>query len=213
MGWFIGNFSSSIGKKQVMALTGFLFCSFVALHLFGNLSIYGGKDFFGSYAEHLHSLGVLINLAELGLLISALFHVALAALLYFENLRARPIRYVMKKNAGGRTLSSLLMPYTGAYLIFFVLIHLLTFHFVEHTPENVYDLVKDVFSSPCYVVFYVFSMVVVAIHVKHGFWSAFQTLGANHGKYMPFIRFTGLALSLLIGVGFSSIPLFVFSRG
>jgi succinate dehydrogenase / fumarate reductase cytochrome b subunit len=93
----------------------------------------------------------------------------------------------------------------------FVLIHLFTFHFVEHTPQTTFQLVANVFSKPGYVIFYVFSMIVVGFHVKHGLWSAFQTIGANHPKYMPFIKGASLIFSLAVGVGFGSIPVYIVS--
>ena len=188
MNWLLISFSSSIGKKQIMAITGLCFCLFLATHLAGNLMIYGGKEMLNAYSARLHSLGPVINAIELGLLAFALLHVFLATLLYLQNLRARPARYVVKKNAGGRTLSSFLMPYTGLYLLIFVVIHLFTFHFADRSSRTLSQLMDDVFASPLYVVFYIFSVIVAAVHVKHGFWSAFQTIGADHPKYMPLIR-------------------------
>ena len=211
MNWFIGAFSTSIGKKMIMAVTGLGFCLFVAVHLFGNLSIYGGKGMFTSYAEHLHAFGILVNVAELGLLLFAILHVCLGILLFFQNLWARPVRSVMKKTAGGRTISSTIMPYTGFYVLIFVIIHLFTFHFVEHTPQTTFQLVAGVFSKPVYVVYYVFSVIVLGFHIKHGFWSAFQTLGANHPKYMPVFQGVGWLFSILVGVGFGSIPLYMIA--
>ncbi|MDQ1334388.1 MAG: succinate dehydrogenase / fumarate reductase, cytochrome b subunit [Thermodesulfobacteriota bacterium] len=211
MSSFIKTLFSSIARKQMMALTGLSFCAFLAIHLFGNLTIYGGKTRFNAYSDHLHSLGVLINVAEIGLLLLALIHILLATLLYVENWQARPVRYVMKTNAGGRTLSSTLMPYTGLYLLVFVIIHLLTFHFVDRGNQGIFQIVANVFSKPGYVIFYAFSMIVAAFHVKHGFWSAFQTLGGNHPKYMPLIRAVSLIFSLCVAAGFGFIPIFVMA--
>jgi succinate dehydrogenase / fumarate reductase cytochrome b subunit len=211
MNWLLWTLTSSIGKKILMAITGLIFCLFLAAHLLGNLSIYGGKSYFTAYAEHLHSFGILVNMAEIGLLVFAVLHISLGAILFYENFRARPVRYAMKKTAGGRTWSSALVPYTGLYVLIFVLIHLFTFHFVEHTPQTVFSLVANVFSKPGYVIFYMFSMVVVGLHVKHGFWSAFQTIGADHPKYTPIIQGASLVFSLAVAVGFASIPLFVLS--
>ena len=70
MYWLIRTFTSSIGKKMVMAITGLMFCAFLLVHLIGNLTIYGGKDLFIAYVDHLHSYGPLITLAELVLLMS-----------------------------------------------------------------------------------------------------------------------------------------------
>ena len=211
MNGFIKTLFSSIARKQMMALTGLSFCAFLAIHLFGNLTIYGGKGSFNAYSDHLHSLGILITVAEIGLLLLASVHILLAAFLYVENWQARPVRYVMKKNAGGRTLSSTLMPYTGLYILVFVIIHLLNFHFVERTDQGIFQIVTHVFSNPGYVVFYIFSMIVAALHVKHGFWSAFQTLGANHPKYFPLIKVVSLIFSLCIGAGFGFIPIFMMA--
>jgi succinate dehydrogenase / fumarate reductase cytochrome b subunit len=211
MGWLISVFSSSIGKKQIMASTGLFFCLFLATHLVGNLTIYGGKGMFNAYAEHLHAFGPIINVIELALLFFAVLHISFGALLYFQNWRARPVRYQVKKNAGGRTLTSTLMPYTGLYLLIYVILHLFTFHFADRSGRTLYQLVADVFSRPEYIVFYIFSMVVAALHVKHGFWSAFQTIGADHPKYMPLIQGVGWIFSLLVGVGFGSIPLIMLA--
>ena len=194
-----------------MAATGLFFCLFLASHLIGNLTIYGGKGMFNAYAEHLHAFGLIINVIEVALIFFAVLHISFGALLYFQNWRARPVRYQIKRNAGGRTLTSTLMPYTGLYLLIYVIIHLITFHFADRSGRTLYQLVADVFSRPEYVVFYTFSMVVAALHVKHGFWSAFQTIGADHPKYMPLIQGVGWIFSLLVGVGFGSIPLILLA--
>ena len=209
--WLAQTFWSSIGKKLIMGITGLSFCLFLGTHLLGNLTIYGGAGSFNAYSDKLHSLGLLINVAEWGLLIFALLHVGMGGLLYFQNLWARPTRYVMKKSAGGRTWSSTIMPYTGLYLLIFVIIHLFTFHFVDKTHQTIYHIVAGVFNRPVYAAFYLFSMIVVAFHVKHGFWSAFQSLGANHPKYMPLIRGAAVVFSVAVALGFGSIPLFVLS--
>ena len=211
MNWFFRFLTLSIGKKAVMAATGLIFCSFLGLHLMGNLMIYGGKAAFNAYSERLHALGPLITAIELNLLACTSIHIFLGALLFYENLRARPVRYVMKENAGGRTWSSATMPYTGLYLLIFVIIHLFTFHFVDRTDQTIFQIVANVFSSPVYVIFYIFSMAVLAFHVKHGLWSAFQSLGANHPKYMPLIKGAGLVFSLVVVIGFGSIPVFILS--
>lgn len=212
MGWINRALFSSIGKKQLMALTGLCFCAFLTFHLIGNATIYGGEASFNAYSDALHNLGVLITMTEWGLLVLAVVHISFGALLFFQNLMARPIRYVVKKRAGGRTWSSFLMPYTGLYLIVFIIIHLFTFHFADRESKTVSQLVMHVFSNPAYVVYYVISVVVAALHVRHGFWSAFQSLGLDHPKYMPIIQVIGLLLSLAVGIGFASIPLFLVAE-
>jgi succinate dehydrogenase / fumarate reductase, cytochrome b subunit len=207
--WLIRFVLSSAGKKQIMAVTGLGFCLFLATHLVGNLTYYGGKSFFLSYIDHLHSLGYLITAAELGLVFFAIVHIATGLLLFLENSTARPINYAVKGNAGGKTLGSSTSPYTGLLILLFVLLHLLTFRFVDKTTVTDFDILIQKLSQPGWALFYIAFVVIVAVHVSHGFWSGFQSLGLNHPKYMPLIKRVGLLFSIIIGVGFASVPLFV----
>ena len=209
MNWFVRTFISSIGKKLMMSVTGLCFCGFLVVHLIGNLTLYGGKDLFLSYVDHLHALGYLITAAELSLVFSALIHIVMGLLLFYQNLRARPIRYSVKKNAGGRTIGSITAPYTGIIILIFIIIHLLTFRFVDKATTNNFIIISNTFAQSGYILFYIFAVIVVAIHVSHGLWSGFQTLGLNHPKYMPLIRGIGIVFSLIIGVGFGLIPIYI----
>ncbi len=209
MNWFITTLSASIGKKVLMAISGLCFCGFLIMHLAGNLTLYGGRDAFNTYAEKLHSLGPLLTVAELGLLGLALLHVGTGLLLFLNNLKARPERYVVSKSAGGRTISSATMPYTGLLMLLFIVFHLFTFSFVDKSQETIYDIVSRTFASPVYVFVYIIAMVIVALHVRHGLWSAFQTLGASHPKYMPLIMGASLLFGLLVAAGFGFLPVFV----
>jgi len=213
MNWMIQTLWSSIGKKFLMALTGLAFCGFLAGHLAGNLTIYGGKDTFNSYAEHLHSLGPVLTLAEWGLLVFAVVHVCTGIILFFQNFRARTSRYAVNKRAGGRTIGSATMPYTGILLLAFIIFHLINFHFVDKTNTTIYQIVHQTFENPIYVVIYILAMIVAAVHVSHGLWSAFQTIGANHLKYMPFIMALGIIFSLAVGFGFGIIPIYLSIAG
>jgi succinate dehydrogenase cytochrome b subunit len=209
MNWLTNTFGSSVGKKLMMAVTGLFFCVFLVLHLAGNMTIYMGKDAFISYAEHLHSLGPLLILAEWGLLIFAVIHISTGLFLFYQNFKARPTRYAVNKRAGGRTLGSATMPYTGVILLFFVIYHLFNFHFVDKTHTTIFQIVSTAFAQPSYVLIYTVAMIIAAVHVSHGFWSAFQTLGANHPKYTPFLRGLSLVFSLIVGIGFGFIPVYV----
>jgi len=209
MNWLTNTFGSSVGKKLMMAVTGLFFCVFLVLHLAGNMTIYMGKDAFISYAEHLHSLGPLLILAEWGLLIFAVIHISTGLFLFYQNFKARPTRYAVNKRAGGRTLGSATMPYTGVILLFFVIYHLFNFHFVDKTHTTIFQIVSTAFAQPSYVLIYTVAMIIAAVHVSHGFWSAFQTLGANHPKYTPLLRGLSLVFSLIVGIGFGFIPVYV----
>jgi succinate dehydrogenase / fumarate reductase cytochrome b subunit len=209
MNWFANTLWTSIGKKLMMAVTGLCFCGFLIAHLAGNLTIYGGGEAFNAYAAALHSYGPLLTLAELGLLFFAAVHILTGATLFYQNLTARPVRYHVDKSAGGRTFGSITMPYTGFLLLVFVILHLLTFSFVDKTDRTIYQIVSQAFSSPGYVIWYIIAMIVAAIHVSHGLWSAFQTIGANHPKYMPIFKGASIVVSFIIGAGFGFIPLYV----
>jgi len=209
MNWFLKLFGSSIGKKLMMAVTGLCFCLFLAGHLAGNLTIYGGSDLFNAYAENLHALGPLLTVVEIFLLFMAVVHVLTGFFLFYGNVRARPQRYVKKKRAGGRTIGSATMPYTGFFMLFFVILHLLNFTFIDKAGQTSFQIVSNTFSNPVYVMFYMFAMAVVGIHISHGLWSAFQSIGANHPKYMPVISVVSVVFSLIIGAGFGVLPIYI----
>ncbi|MFH2098499.1 MAG: succinate dehydrogenase, partial [Pseudomonadota bacterium] len=120
MSWVFDTFSSSIGKKLLMAVTGLGFLGFLAGHLLGNLTVYWGPAAFVSYAEHLHALEPLVKVAEMGLLTFLFIHVTSGTILFLQNLKARGGQYAVKKWAGGRTVFSATMPYTGLFIIIFV---------------------------------------------------------------------------------------------
>lgn len=212
MNWFPAALGSSVGKKLMMALTGLAFVGFLAAHLAGNLTIYGGKAAFNGYAEKLQSLGPLLNLFRAGLITFALVHVLTGLFLFLQNRRARSVSYTGYTSAGGRTLSSRTMPYTGLLILAFVIFHLFHFTFVDKTATTIFDVVAAAFNRPAYVLLYAALMVVVAFHVRHGFWSAFQTLGANHPKYMPALWALSIAAGVVVALGFGLLPIAIALR-
>ena len=211
MKWLTTTLGTSIGKKLMMAATGMSFIGFLAVHLAGNLSLYGGADAFNSYAEHLHALGPLLAVAEFVLLGLFLIHVLSGLILFWQNFNARPSRYAVNRNPGGKTIGSATMPYTGFLILLFILFHLTNFSrfFVDQTGTTIFQIVSTAFQNPVYVGLYVLAMVTVALHVSHGFWSLFQTFGLNHPKYMPAINAGGLILSLVFGLGFGFLPIYI----
>ena len=134
-------------------------------------------------------------------------------MLFIENRRARPVKYEVDKGAGGRTFSSQTMPYTGLLILGFIGVHLATFshHFVDQTKRNIFQIATDVLSQPVFLGIYLLGVLVVAIHVRHGLWSAFQTVGANHPKYMPFIQKLSLVFAVIVALGFGSLPFIILS--
>jgi len=187
MSWFRQTCTSSVGKKYIMAVTGLMLGGFLLVHAAGNSSIFWGRHAFSSYAEHLHSLGVFVNVAEIGLLSLFLLHIITGLSLFLQNLTAREDRYAVQKTAGGRTWGSRTMPYTGIVILGFIFLHLLNFHFVAH-DRPIADIVNSVLGNPLYTLLYTVAMVVLGLHISHGFWSLFQSLGVNHPKYDTFLR-------------------------
>ncbi len=209
MNWLLKTMGSSIGKKYLMAITGLSFCGFLTTHLMGNMSVLGGSDTFLAYVHHLHSLGVLIPVAEVGLLALFAVHVVFGVMLFLKNLTSRPAKYCVNKNAGGRTLGSGTMPYTGAVILGFIIYHLVNLRFQDHVARNAWQILNDALASPISVGIYVVCMIAAGIHVSHGLWSAFQTFGLSHPKYMPALKGLSVVFSLIVAIGFGFIPVFL----
>ncbi len=209
MNWIKQTLWSSIGKKLMMAVTGLAFIGFLMTHLAGNLTIYGGGAAFNAYAEKLHSLGPLLTVFELGLLLFAGVHIITGIVLFLQNWQARPTGYSRYESSGGRTLSSRTMPYTGLIILGFVIFHLINFSFVDKTERTIFQIVSSAFANPLYVIIYITVMIIVGFHVRHGLWSAFQTLGGNHPKYMPAIMMLSVVIGVIVAVGFGFLPIYL----
>ena len=209
MNWLFQALWSSVGKKLMMAVTGFGFLLFLSAHLMGNLTLYGGSEAFNAYADRLHSLGALLTVFNLGLIVLSVIHISTGLVLFIQNLKARPTRYNIDRPAGGRTWSSVTMPYTGILILSFVVFHLINFTFVDKSNTTIYEIVSSAFAIPLYVVIYIFAVIVVALHVRHGLWSAFQTIGANHPKYMPTLMVASVLFGLMVGLGFGVLPIYI----
>ena len=209
MNWIKQTLWSSIGKKLMMAVTGLAFIGFLMAHLAGNLTIYGGGAAFNAYAEKLHSLGPLLTVFELGLLLFAGVHIITGIVLFLQNWQARPTGYSRYESSGGRTLSSRTMPYTGLIILGFIIFHLINFSFVDKADRTIFQIVSSAFANPLYVIIYITVMIIVAFHVRHGLWSAFQTLGGNHPKYMPAIMMLSVVIGVIVAVGFGFLPIYL----
>ena len=205
MGMIGSLYRSSVGKKSIMAASGLLLTLFICTHLLGNSISFLGREAFNSYAERLHSLGALIYFFELGLLTLFLIHILTGVILYFENLGARPSRYSVDTSEGGRSWGSRTMPYTGAIILVFIIVHLMNFHFTDKSVL-IADLVRELLSRPGLAFFYIFSLVALALHLSHGFWSLFQSIGFNHEKYNQLLLKGALTFSILMGIVFTLIP-------
>ena len=205
MGLIGSLYRSSVGKKSIMAASGLLLSLFLLTHMLGNSVSFLGRDAFNTYAERLHSLGTLVYIFEIGLLTLFLIHIITGIILYLENLQARPSRYSVNTSEGGRSWGSRTMPYTGVIILVFIIVHLMNFHFTDKSVP-VADLVRELLSSPSLAFFYIFSLVALALHLSHGFWSLFQSIGFNHEKYNPLLIKGALVFSILMGAVFILIP-------
>ncbi len=203
---------SSIGKKTVMALSGLFLCTFLVVHLWGNLYLFKGREAFNHYSEAMVK-NPLIRMMEIVLFLGFIFHIADAIRLSVENKKARPISYARKKYSVKSSGVARYMGVTGAIVFIFLVLHLNTF-FVRFRfgsyAENLtmYDGVVEAFSHLWYAGLYVLAMLLMGLHLIHGFQSAFQTLGINHWKLTPWIKGAGYVYSILISVGFASMPVY-----
>jgi succinate dehydrogenase / fumarate reductase cytochrome b subunit len=170
---------------------------------------FAGAEAFNEYAAKLHSLQPYLSVFNLGLLTIGLVHIVIGLILFFENLKARPTKYEVFNNPGGLTIGSRTMAYTGVLILIFVILHLLKFTFVDKSVTPIYQQMAATFENPAWVLMYVVAMVIVAVHISHGFWSLFQTFGLNHPRYMPFIMKLGLAVTFVFGIGFGILPIYL----
>lgn len=228
MSWFARFITSSIGQKFVMALTGLFLILFLAVHLAGNLQLLkqDGGEAFNTYA-HFMTTNPLIKTVSYLLYTFILLHTIQGILLWRYNRVARgqqryAVAYSRPEERPARG-----MAWLGIIIFVFILIHLYQFWFQMHWGElkmvtypayphevkDLYSLVSATYQDPVFVIFYVASMVVIGIHLWHGFWSAFHTLGLGHRKYVPVVRFIGMAYAIVIPLLFAIIPVIMHLKG
>ena len=223
MKWLINFLTSSIGKKLVMSLTGLFLITFLIVHLIGNLQLLYGDDgaAFNSYAKFMTG-NPLIKTVSWGLYFFILLHAVQGILIWLKNKSAKGSNYAV---AGKNTsFASRNMGPLGTIILIFILIHMYQFWLKMKmgslTPitidgiemQNLYVQVVHVFSNPMFVIFYVLCMVAIAFHLAHGFQSAFQSLGLNHKKYTPLIKFVGMAYAILVPLAFAAIPIIMYMK-
>ncbi|HEY8514638.1 MAG TPA: succinate dehydrogenase cytochrome b subunit [Candidatus Binatia bacterium] len=216
---------SSVGKKLLNGLTGVLLLLFIVAHLAGNLTIFAGKDALNAYAATTHSLGGLLIVIELGLAAVFILHAVSAITVWRDNQRARDTRYTVSRSKGAaskQTIASRTMIWTGLVLLVFLIIHLWQFRFgpgeaqgyvADLNGQRVWDLhriVVETFKQPFWVAFYMAVMALLGFHLRHGFWSAFQSIGALGPRVRPLAFSVGLVFAIVIAVGFFVLPLYVY---
>jgi succinate dehydrogenase / fumarate reductase, cytochrome b subunit len=214
-------FSTSVGTKLLIALTGLALVGFLIFHLAGNLLLFFGPV---AYNEHAHALisNPLVVPAELGLLAVFLLHAFKAVSNFVRNRGARPRRYEVAKWAGGasrKSLASASMIVSGLIILAFVPFHLVKFKYGPYyaAPEpgvrDLYRLLIEVFQSGWTVAVYVITMIVIGMHLRHGVSSSLQSLGLIPARWIRTFLFTGIVVALLVGAGFVLIPIYAYFRG
>lgn len=210
---------SAIGRKQVMALTGLVWSGFVLTHMAANLLIIFSAEAYNKYSHALIT-NPFIYLAEAALVITILGHIVNGIWLTIENRKAKGQKNAMVPSGDkAPRFQSKWMVYHGTLIAVFLVYHLITFKYgpyysiaypVGGEMRDLHRLVLEVFQSPAYVAFYVVCMIAVGLHLSHGFYSSFASLGLYHPRYSPMVSKFGYLYGVIIAAGFIVQPLYVF---
>jgi succinate dehydrogenase / fumarate reductase cytochrome b subunit len=218
------NVMSAVGKKVLTGITGLGLTVFVLVHVVGNLTYFESTDAYNQYTYFLTSLGGALYVIEAGLAAFFLIHALIGVRIYLGKRRARPVNYahfVSKGRPSRLSMSSRSMILTGVILLVFLVIHLKSFKFGPHY-ETVVDgvpmrdlarLLTEKFQSPLYTFGYVAVMILLGLHLRHGVWSALQSIGAMNPRLTPLVYTIGGLLGVLVALGFLVLPLWIFFTG
>jgi succinate dehydrogenase / fumarate reductase, cytochrome b subunit len=207
---------TTVGKKAIMAVTGFILFGFIVGHLLGNLQIYLPPEHINHYSATLKSLPALLWGARITLLIAVTLHIWSSFQLWLLQRAARPINYIKKANLNS-TYASRTMLWSGPIILAFLIFHLLHFTFGTVHPggpfdeHNVYNNVVTGFQYWPVSFFYIIAMVLLCYHLYHGLWSMFQSLGFSHPVYTPWLQRFAKVVAILIAAGNISIPVCVLA--
>jgi succinate dehydrogenase / fumarate reductase, cytochrome b subunit len=219
--------SSSVAKKFGMALTGLLLVGFLVTHLSANLLLYSKDgELFNAYAEKLASFGFLLYVAEAGLVAFFLFHAVTGIRLAFLKRSATPMKYAVNQSKGGPSkwgFAANNMAITGTLLLIFLILHVKHFKYGPGISEgyvtelaggaearDLHRYVIEEFKEPKEVLLYSAAMLFLGFHLRHGIWSAFQSLGLTKENNSKAIYIVGGLLGLLLALGFLSIPAYIY---
>lgn len=213
--------AAPIGKKAVMAITGVILFGYVVGHLAGNLQIYSANhDQINHYAAFLHSPANVIPLWAIRslLLAAVILHIISAVQLWRQNNVARPVAY-RKKNDVPTAYAARTMRWSGVIVGLFIIFHIL--HLTvgsvlpirevgENAPDVRYNVITG-FQNPAVAGFYIVAMILLCMHLYHGLWSMFQSMGLNHPRYTPVLKKGAAIIAILIAIGNISIPVAVLT--
>jgi len=215
---------ASIGRKFMMSITGIFLLIFIAVHLGINLLlIFDDSGELFNLGAHFMATNPLIKIMEPLLGLGFLIHIIWSFYLEFQNWKARPVKFNKRTINGSSSWASRNMLVLGALVLTFLVVHVINFFWViKFNPETMqsvhidgtemedaYTLVAGLFKvSIAYGIFYVCGGILLGIHLSHGFWSAFQTLGLNNKHWMKRWQFIGNLYAIIVAVGFATIPLY-----
>lgn len=220
-------YRSTIGKKMVVAVTGFILFAFLVLHMLGNLKIFSGAEKIDAYSLYLRTIGKglfgwggVLWIVRIVLLVALVLHVLTIILLARQNRAARPIRY-RRRHRSAATIAGITMLLTGPIILVYVVLHILQFTTgtVQPTPFRITDAgIGSVYWNLWHAFqvwwiawAYIVVMAMICLHLKHGLWSMFQSLGLNNPDRNRGIRIFSTIAALVIFLGFSSVPLLVWT--
>ncbi len=221
---------TTVGRKILTGLTGIFLTLFLVVHLSGNLSLFvpDGGESFNRYTEFLHSFGPLLWIAELILVILFVTHAYIGISIYLRKKKARPVDYKYYKSQGGpskQNFASKSMLISGSVILLFLVLHILHFKYRVFSPETymttidgepMLDLARHVevaFLNPWIVAAYSAVMILIGVHLKHGVWSAFISLGAKNPRTTAFLYTIGGIVAVLLALGFLVIPVYIYFNG
>jgi succinate dehydrogenase / fumarate reductase cytochrome b subunit len=213
-------FSSSVGTKIVIGLSGLFLVLYLLIHVGGNLLVFFGPQVFNNYAYNMEVRNPTLPILEIVILIGFLVHIFKTIRMYLANSAARPVSYVKKERAGytsRKSFASSTMIFGGLWLIVFLVIHVKAFRF---SPEiewpgggrNLYQQEMAVFANPLMVAFYIVSMLVVGSHLWHGASSAFQSIGMTHPRWTPRLVLAGKVFAVLVAGAFIVIAVWAYTQ-
>jgi succinate dehydrogenase / fumarate reductase cytochrome b subunit len=213
-------FSSSVGTKVLIGITGFALFLYLVIHIAGNLLVFFGPAVFNQYAYVMEERNPLLPAIELLLLAVFLVHVYKTVRMFLANQSARPVHYAQKKPAGRpsrKSLASSTMIVSGLWLLAFLIVHVKAFRFSPTYPwgdggRDLYRQEMENLSNPFVAGFYVLSMIVVGSHLWHGISSALQSLGLDHPRWTPRVLTAGKLFAVAIAGGFIVIAVWVYLR-